>query len=203
MWQAERSVFCKRQKTKNRRKENERSQVFEDHRNLDDRFRCDLHSCRHGRRLAWSGSGRTLSSIRPDVLLVGGAVSDAGRGHLPADRRCQRRQALSAHRRSRKAHHLGRDCGSVLHSEHSPEHGQRRRIQFYEHLDRRSRSGSVHLRRSAEQQDRGRVCGIKKKKQNNEKKRSFVCTPAVYRDRVGSIGSQQVGAFPKQFGREL
>ena len=124
-------------------------------------------------------------------------------GHLPADRRCQRRQALSAHRRSRKAHHLGRDCGSVLHSEHSPEHGQRRRIQFYEHLDRRSRSGSVHLRRCAEQQDRGRVCGIKKKKQNNEKKRSFVCTPAVYRDRVGSIGSQQVGAFPKQFGREL
>ena len=70
-------------------------------------------------------------------------------------------------------------------------------------ISRRSRSGSVHLRRSAEQQDRGRVCGIKKKKQNNEKKRSFVCTPAVYRDRVGSIGSQQVGAFPKQFGREL
>ena len=97
----------------------------------------------------------------------------------------------------------GSDCGSVLHSEHSPEHGQRRRIQFYEHLDRRSRSGSVHLRRSAEQQDRGRVCGIKKKKQNNEKETIFVCTPAVYRDRVGSIGSQQVGAFPKQFGREL
>ena len=134
-------------------------------------------------------------------VFVGGL--GAGRRHLPADRRCQRRQALSAHRRSRKAHHLGRDCGSVLHSEHSPEHGQRRRIQFYEHLDRRSRSGSVHLRRSAEQQDRGRVCGIKKTKQNNEKKRSFVCTSAVYRDRVGSFGSQQVGAFPKQFGREL
>ena len=28
MWQAERNVFCKRQKTKNRRKENERSQVL-------------------------------------------------------------------------------------------------------------------------------------------------------------------------------
>ena len=58
MWQAERGVFCKRQKTKNRRKENERSQVFEDHRNLDDRFRCDLHSCGRVRRRAWRVGGR-------------------------------------------------------------------------------------------------------------------------------------------------
>ena len=70
MWQAERNVFCKRQKTKNRRKENERSQVFEDHRNLDDRFRCDLHSCGRVRRRAWRVGGRTRRSIWPDLLLL-------------------------------------------------------------------------------------------------------------------------------------
>ena len=63
-------------------------------------------ACGRVRRRAWRVGGRTRRSIRPDLLLLGGAVSDAGRRHLPADRRCQRRQALSAHRRSRKVHHL-------------------------------------------------------------------------------------------------